>query len=227
MVKIKLCGFTQAQDVEQAVSLGADAIGLNFYAPSKRYISRDQAAELARQIPPFCSAVGLFVNPDREFVVEALRQVPLNLLQFHGEEPPEFCSQFDAPYIKVHKVSTENTDAAAIATELRELSASYNLAKGFLIDTQVPGEPGGTGQSYNWKMMQAAIADCKSEGLFVNQVLIIAGGLTPSNVADCIACLQPYAVDVSSGIEASPGKKSAEKIRDFIANVRSVEYQSS
>ncbi len=187
-----------------AVAAGADAIGLVFYPPSPRGISVEQAVKIVYALPPFVATVGLFVDPDPTLVRQVLAAVPLGWLQFQGEESPEFCRQFARPYIKVLHMKP------GLAVEAR--IAAYADASGILLDTYVPGLAGGTGQSFDWRQAPQQAA----------KPLILAGGLTPENVADAVRTVRPYAVDVSGGVELSKGIKDPAKVAAFIKGVKSV-----
>lgn len=203
-VRIKICGITRVEDALAAAEAGADAIGLVFYARSPRAVSIQQARAIIAALPPFVSTVGLFVDASRCELGEILDAVPLDILQFHGDETPEACSGWQRPYLKALRVKPGDDVVAQIA--------KYPQASGFLLDTYVEGVPGGTGQAFDWSLVPKN----------VSRPLILAGGLTPGNVAEAIARVRPYAVDVSGGVEASKGIKDAQKIRDFIAQCRSV-----
>lgn len=198
--RVKICGITRRQDAELAVETGADAIGLVFYEPSPRAVTIEQAAAISAQLPPFVTIVGLFVNAPAEMVKQAIKQVPLSLLQFHGDESPEYCAQFSLPYIKAVRMQ-ETTDLAEYATHFAEAAA-------LLLDSYQPGIPGGTGQTFDWSRITT-----------VDKPLILAGGLTADNVAQAIRQVLPYAVDVSGGVEASKGLKSHNKISAFMREV--------
>jgi len=211
--RIKLCGFTRAEDVRVAVEAGADALGLVFYPPSKRNVSVEQAVELAREVPPFVSLVGLFVDADSQFVSSVLEQVPLSLLQFHGNESAAFCESFKRPYIKAVRFETDSCDEAA-KTNLQLLENAmreHKKARGILVDAYHPELAGGSGEAFNWSALEN-----KS-----GPPIILAGGLSVQNVAAAIGTVKPCAVDVSSGIETKPGIKSADLMTGFIQAVRS------
>jgi len=198
--RVKICGITRRQDAEFAVKSGADAIGLVFYEPSPRAVTMAQAAAITAQLPPFVSAVGLFVNATAEKVRQTLEQVPLSLLQFHGDESAEYCDQFNMPYIKAVRMQTE--------TDLLQADKHFAEASALLLDSYQQGVPGGTGQTFDWSMITA-----------VSKPLILAGGLTTENVAEAIRQVSPYAVDVSGGVEESKGLKSNNKISAFMREV--------
>ncbi len=198
--RVKICGITRRQDAEFAVKSGADAIGLVFYEPSPRAVTMAQAAAITAQLPPFVSAVGLFVNATADEVRQTLEQVPLSLLQFHGNESAEYCAQFNMPYIKAVRMQTE--------TDLIQADEHFAEASALLLDSYQHGVPGGTGQTFDWSMITA-----------VSKPLILAGGLTTENVAEAIRQVSPYAVDVSGGVEESKGLKSNNKISAFMREV--------
>ncbi|WP_341644252.1 phosphoribosylanthranilate isomerase [Thauera sp. SDU_THAU2] len=199
--RIKICGLTRPQDVRAAVELGADAIGFVFYPPSPRAVSIDQAAELAALLPPFVTAVGLFVNPSREEVQAVLERVPLQLLQFHGDESEAACAGHGRPWIKAARMRP--------GVDLVEFSASYPRASGILVDTFVEGYGGG-GKTFDWSLIP--------EGF--GRPLVLSGGLDADNVAEAVRRLRPWAVDVSSGVESGKGIKDAARIAAFIDGVR-------
>lgn len=199
--RVKICGITRAEDARAAVAAGADAIGLVFYPPSPRHVTAAQAAELVQALPPFVTTVGLFVDPTAEAVHEVLAQVPLDLLQFHGDEPQAFCAQFGRPWIKAIRMRPE--------LDVEVAMAAWPDAQGFLLDAWHPQLAGGTGETFSWDRFPR-----QSE-----RPLILAGGLTPDNVADAVRRCQPYAVDVSGGVERAKGIKDASLIRAFIEGV--------
>lgn len=203
-VRVKICGITRAEDGVAAAQAGADAIGLVFYAPSPRAVSIAQARVITASLPPFVSVVGLFVDADAEQIHAVLEQVPLDLLQFHGDECPAECGDFGRPYIKAVRMR-EGLDVRAYAR-------TYPDAAGLLLDAYDAAAPqirGGTGQTFDWSRVPG--------GLPVP--LILAGGLTPENVAEAVRATRPYAVDVSGGVEAAKGIKDVARIAAFIDNV--------
>lgn len=213
MTRIKICGITRVEDALAAAKSGADAIGLVFYQRSPRHVSIKLAAQLAAALPPFVSVVGLFVNAEAALVREALAHVPLDLLQFHGDETPEYCAQFGKPYLKAIRVKA--------GVNLLQCASDFRSAKGLLLDAHVDGVPGGTGATFDWALIP------KNMPLPV----ILSGGLDAENVAAAIKQVQPYAVDVSSGVEAGgveagkgintlKGIKDAAKIARFIQEVK-------
>jgi phosphoribosylanthranilate isomerase len=199
--RIKICGLTREQDVDAAVGEGVDAIGLVFYPASPRAVSIARAQALCRRIPPFVTIVGLFVNPSPHEVEEALERLPIGLLQFHGDEDEALCARFARPYLRAVRMKP--------GVDLLNYSASFPSAQALLVDAFVDGYGGG-GQTFDWSLIPP--------GLPVP--LILSGGLTPENVGDAIRQLRPWAVDVSSGVEAGKGIKDAERIARFIAGVR-------
>ncbi|MDP1634354.1 MAG: phosphoribosylanthranilate isomerase [Gallionellaceae bacterium] len=205
MTRIKICGITREQDLHAAASSGADAFGLVFYEKSPRHVTLPQAVELAHAVPPFVTVVGLFVNPTVGYVREVLAKVPLDVLQFHGEETPEFCRQFGKPYLKAIRVKA--------GVDLVECAARYADAQGLLLDAFVEGTQGGTGESFDWALIPQNLP----------LPVILSGGLHAGNVAQAIKQVRPYAVDVSSGVEAAKGIKDAAKVAAFIKEVKDVE----
>jgi phosphoribosylanthranilate isomerase len=201
-VRSKICGITRVEDALAAVEAGADAIGLVFYAKSPRAVSVEQALAIVRALPPFVTCVGLFVDMPREALRAVLQQVPLDLLQFHGDESPADCEGYARPYIKALRVRP-GEDVAA-------LMAPYAGARGILLDTFVEGVPGGTGAAFDWSLVP------QDSG----RPIVLAGGLDAGNVAAAIRQVRPYAVDVSGGVEASKGIKDADKIHAFVQAVR-------
>ncbi|MBU0809897.1 phosphoribosylanthranilate isomerase [Pseudomonas spirodelae] len=202
VVRSKICGITRIEDALAAVEAGADAIGLVFYAKSPRAVTVQQARAIISALPPFVTSVGLFVDASRCELGELLDAVPLDLLQFHGDESPADCDGYHRPYIKALRVKPGDDIAAQV-----EL---YKNASGVLLDTYVPGIPGGTGEAFDWSLVP--------EGL--SKPIILAGGLTVANVAHAITRVRPYAVDVSGGVELTKGIKDAEKIRAFMQAVK-------
>jgi len=198
-VKVKICGITSVGDAQAAEIAGADMIGLMFYQPSPRIIPLELAVEISRSVSPFVLKVGVFVNPDETDVVEAIRTCGLNLLQFHGEETPEFCTQFGVMSVKAFRVRD--------ADSLKTLTDYPTDA--WLLDTYSKAGRGGTGEKFNW--------DLAVEASQLGKPIFLAGGLTPENVADAVARVNPFAVDVSSGVESAPGKKDPAKVKAFIA----------
>jgi len=203
VVRSKICGITRVDDALTAAKAGADAIGLVFYAKSPRAVDVRQAREIVAALPPFVTTVGLFVNASRCEINEILDAVPLDMLQFHGDETPAQCEGFHRPWFKALRVGNGEDIEAEVAR--------YANASGILLDTFVAGVPGGTGERFDWSLIPAALA----------KPLILAGGLTAENVQQAIAQVRPYAVDVSGGVEASKGVKDASKVMAFVGQVRS------
>lgn len=202
-VRSKICGITRIEDALAAVEAGADAIGLVFYAKSPRAVNVQQARAIIAALPPFVTTVGLFVNASRCELGEILDAVPLDLLQFHGDETPADCEGYHRPYIKALRVKAGDDIAAGCK--------AYAGASGILLDTYVEGVPGGTGEAFDWSLVPQGLS----------KPIILAGGLTAGNVAEAIARVRPYAVDVSGGVEQSKGIKDHGKIRAFMQAVRS------
>jgi len=201
--RIKICGIREAEHARLAAETGADAIGLVFYPASPRYIETAQAARIAAGLPPFVMAVGLFVNAEETQVRRILAEVPLDLLQFQGDESPEFCERFGKPYVRAVRMEA--------GTDLLEYARRFSRAKALLLDAHVPGQPGGTGRTFDWAGIPRDLPIS----------LILSGGLTAANVGRAVREVQPWAVDVSSGVEASRGSKDPQKIVEFIRSVRS------
>jgi len=197
-VKVKICGITNFADGMAAVEAGADALGFVFCEQSPRGITPEAAGGIIRRLPPFVVKAGVFVNAPEEAVFEAIRLCGLNLLQFHGDEPPAYCLQFGLMSMKAFRVRG--------AESLRVL-ADYPT-DAWLLDAYTPDKPGGTGESFDW--------DLALEARGLGRPIFLAGGLTPANVAAAVQRVRPYAVDVSSGVEATPGKKDHVKIKAFI-----------
>ncbi len=204
--RVKICGITRAEDALTAARLGADAIGLVFYPPSPRAVTAAQAAEVVRDLPPFVSRVGLFVNATREAIAEAIAAAQLDLLQFHGEESPAACQGHGRPWIKALRMAPEMDVAAEMAR--------YREAQGILLDAWRPGVPGGTGETFDWSRIPAERP----------RPLILAGGLAPENVAEAIRRVRPWAVDVSGGVERTRGIKDAGRMASFIREVMNIEH---
>ena len=193
--QVKICGITSVADALAAAGAGADMIGLMFYAGSPRHVTLAQAAEIGRALPPFVLRVGVFVNPEPDLVTRAIGDCGLNLLQFHGDEDSDFCTQFGVMSLKAVRVKNEES--------LKTLEKFHTDA--FLLDAYSAAGLGGTGEKFNW-----ALAD---EARKFGKPIFLAGGLTPENVADAVRQVRPFAVDVSSGVETAPGKKDEAKVR--------------
>ena len=199
--RVKICGITRPEDALAAVKHGADAIGLVFYAPSPRNVSIERAAEIVATLPPYVSAVGLFVNAMPIEIESVLRRVRLDCLQFHGDETPAECAQINMPYYKAVRVKTD--------TNLLQYEADYHEAKALLLDAYSEKAFGGTGQLFDWQLIPKNLA----------LPVVLAGGLTVENVASAIMQVKPYAVDVSGGVEMSKGIKDGTKIASFMREV--------
>ncbi len=202
---VKICGITSVGDGLAAAEAGADAVGLMFYEGSPRHVPPAVAAEIARELPPFVIKVGVFVNAAEELVQRAIADCGLNLLQFHGEESPEYCAGFPVMTMKAFPIRD--------AESLKALPDYRTDA--WLLDTFAGDKKGGTGATFNW--------DLALEAQKFGRPIFLAGGLTPENVAEAIRKVKPYGVDVSSGVEASPGKKDERKMRAFVRAVKGVE----
>lgn len=204
--RIKICGLRTPEQARMVAEAGADAIGLVFHAPSPRHVGIDEAARIAAAVPAFVTVVGLFVDAPVDFVREVCRQVPLSLLQFHGDESIEHCVQFDKPFVRAVRVRP-----GVDLLQWRESLAPHRLlARGLLVDAYVPGTPGGTGRSFDWGLLPEAM---RGE-------IILSGGLGPENVREAVGRIRPWAVDVSSGVERSPGVKDPERVARFIEEIR-------
>ncbi len=198
--RVKICGITSVEDGLHAARSGADAIGLVFYDPSPRAVSVEQAEAIVAALPPFVTTVGLFVDADSEQIRTTLDRVPMDLLQFHGDESPTFCEQFQRPWMKAIRMKPD--------VDLQVEAERYAKASALLVDAYQPGVPGGTGETFDWKQIPTSL----------EKPLVLAGGLTPENVAQAVAQIHPWAVDVSGGVEQSKGIKSPEKVEQFIEN---------
>jgi len=211
-VRVKICGITRLQDLHAACNAGADALGFVFYAQSPRHVTIAAAAALVRKLPPFVQSVGLFVNAEPAFIESVLQAVPLDLLQFHGDETPTDCARFGRPYLKAVRVNRE--------TDLLKYAADFDSARGLLLDAYVAGVPGGTGERFDWSLIPVNLT----------KPVVLSGGLTPDNIADAVQRVRPWAVDVSSGVEAAmmldgvsvatKGIKDTNKMTQFIARAK-------
>lgn len=203
--RVKICGITQLDDALHASISGADAIGLVFSEKSPRNIDVSRAAQICRALPAFVTSVALFMNEDETQVRQILSEVPIDCLQFHGEEEAAYCRQFNRPYIKAIAMNGE--------TELSQKISAYHDAKAVLLDSHAPGQTGGTGETFDWNEIPRDL----------DKPIVLAGGLTVENVAEAIRIVRPYAVDVSSGVESDKGLKDAQKVTAFIDEVKHVE----
>ena len=203
-VKVKICGITNRDDARAAACFGADAIGFVFFEGSPRYVTLEQASEISRELPPFLSRVGVFVNASQEKVVETAQLVGLDFFQFHGDENPRYCSFFGRRTIKAFRIATEG-DVSKVE--------NYRSVKTVLFDTKVKGLYGGSGTQFSWELLS-------SNKLLEDKYVILSGGLTDENVDEAIRVVMPDAVDVSSSIEAEPGIKDHKKLESFIRKVK-------
>lgn len=203
--RVKICGITRIEDALTAIRLGANAIGFIFWDKSARYIDPKEARKIVMALPPFVTVVGVYVNPSSEWVEETCSIAGLNLLQFHGDELPEFCSQFPLPYIKAVRIRS--------GIDLLQYAAQYSSSNGLLLDSYVEGVPGGTGRTFEWSLIPENLS----------LPLIVSGGLDAKNVCEAIRKAKPWAVDVSSGVEITKGIKDADKIAAFMTGVRNGE----
>jgi len=206
--RVKICGITRPGDAAEAARAGADAIGLVFYPPSPRYLSGERAVEIRDALPPFVQTVALFVNADAAQVAQVIGRVRPAMLQFHGEETPEFCAQFGMPYVKACRVKSGVTSGVDALEYLRP----FSRAAAWLFDSHVP-EYGGVGEAFDWSLLPAAR----------ERPVILSGGLARENVAEAIRRVRPWGVDVSSGVESAKGIKDAAKIAAFMAEVRNAD----
>jgi len=200
-VRVKICGITREADLQAAVAAGADALGFVFSPRSARCLDAEAAAGLVAAVPPFVARVGLFMDQPAADVARVLSRVPVNVLQFHGSEDAAYCRQFGLPYIKAVSMSSAATGARP--------DRVWPDAAGLLLDSHAPGGPGGTGETFDWSAIPA-----------LSKPLVLAGGLTPENVAEAVSRVKPWAVDVSSGVEDAPGVKNHEKMRIFLREAK-------
>jgi phosphoribosylanthranilate isomerase len=211
--RIKLCGMTRERDIDYAVTLDTDAIGLIFYPPSPRNLSIEQATRLAARVPPSIAKVGLFVNASRERINEVLDAVPLDFLQLHGDESPEDCSGYRIPHIKAARMKP--------GLDLLEFSAAHHEALALLLDSHTAAY-GGSGKVFDWSLVPPELIGTIKARAGARRV-VLSGGLNAANVADAIARVRPYAVDALSGVESSKGIKDPIAMRDFVAAVRAAD----
>ncbi|VVE24072.1 N-(5'-phosphoribosyl)anthranilate isomerase [Pandoraea aquatica] len=213
--RIKICGLSQAADIDHAVALGVDAIGFVFYPPSPRYLDLARAAELARRVPSYVSLVGLFVNASADDIARTVDAVPLTALQFHGDESPEQCAALSVaagnrPYMRAMRIGPDTKDSG----DLLQFANTYTAAQGILLDALVEGYGGG-GKVFDWSLIPKDIA----------RRAVLSGGLNAHNVAEAIRRVAPYAVDVSSGVEASRGVKDHARMTAFVQAVLAADAQ--
>ncbi len=200
--RVKICGITRFDDAAAVVEHGADAIGFVFYERSPRNVAIERAAEIVRRLPPYLTTVGLFVNAEDDLVRRVIETVGIDLLQFHGDEPPEVCQRYARPWMRAIRMKP--------GTDLMAQRQAYGEGRGLLLDAYMPGVPGGTGETFNWDLIPPELAG----------EIVLAGGLNANNVGDAIRRVRPYAVDVSGGVEAEKGIKDPLKIKAFIEEVR-------
>mgnify|MGYP001819982434 CR=1 FL=1 len=203
--RIKICGITRPEDARTASAHGADAIGLVFYSRSPRAVEIDQAAEIVAALPPFVSSVALFVDESAQQIERVLGGVPVDMIQFHGEESPAFCQQFDRPWMKALRVRP--------GMDIPSLTEQYAEGRAILLDAWQDGVPGGTGRQFDWALAPNSL----------RLPVVLAGGLNEHNVGTAVSTVVPYAVDVSGGVESSPGIKDAAMIAGFVAAVRAAD----
>ncbi|MEE9345770.1 MAG: phosphoribosylanthranilate isomerase [Methylococcales bacterium] len=203
--RVKICGFTRVDDALSAANLGVDAIGLVFYEPSPRHVTIEQARAIVAVLPPFVTVVGLFVNAQQADVNQLINQLALDVLQFHGDEDQLFCSSFRLPYIKAVRVQQ--------GSDIIQAAHAFSDAQGLLLDAWHPDVQGGTGLQFDWSI----VADDLTQELALP--LILAGGLDADNIYTAIETTQPYAVDVSSGVESAKGIKDSLRMTDFLKEV--------
>ncbi len=199
--RVKICGFTRLGDALEAARLGVDAVGLVFYPDSPRYVTPETARKIAAALPAFVTVVGLFVDADPETVEAVLERVPVDLLQFHGRESPEECARYGRPYIKAIRMAED--------VDLRRAAERFHQARGLLLDAWHPAVPGGTGECFDWARIPEDLP----------LPVILAGGLSPANVAEAVRRVRPWAVDVSSGVESGKGIKDPARMAAFLREV--------
>lgn len=197
MIYIKICGITEVDDAVKIAELGVNALGFIFYLKSRRYISPDKAKEIIKHLPPFINTVGVFVNEKKESVIDVLNRCPIDILQFHGDETPEYCGQFNKRFIKAFRVNEDFSFDVFLKFP----------ASAFLLDSLVTGEYGGTGVVFDWDIAVKA----KKYGK-----IILSGGLNQENLSSAVAKVNPYGVDISSGVEIEPGKKDIGKVKEIV-----------
>ncbi len=206
--RIKICGIRDVATVNAAANAGADAIGLVFYAKSARAVSTVEARAIAMAVPAFVTVVGLFVNHDEAAVREVLARVPLGMLQFHGDETPEFCSRFGLPWIRAVRVEP--------GVDLVECASRFSHSRALLLDASVPGQFGGTGAVFDWSLIPPSLG----------RPVVLSGGLDPENVGKAIRAVRPWAVDVSSGVEVERGVKDVARMVQFVRSVKDADART-
>jgi len=202
--RVKICGISGCEDAKLVVDAGVDAVGLVFYEKSPRFVTIEVAAEISQVIPAFVSRVALFKDAEQAMIESVLERVEIDLIQFHGSETADYCEQFNRPYIKALGMKGTEHDVSYLLANVEK----YQSAKALLLDGHAPGEAGGSGESFDWASIAA-----------VDKPIVLAGGLTPDNVKQAIDLAQPFAVDVSSGVESSPGIKDKDKVVAFMKQV--------
>jgi phosphoribosylanthranilate isomerase len=200
-MKVKICGITNREDALLAVDLGADALGFIFVSSSPRYIQPTIASNIIKELPPFITTVGVFVDSSKEEISSVIQQTGITTVQLHGNESPQFCTKMQIPVIKAFRVD-KNFQVSGLS--------KYEVSS-FLLDTYVEGSLGGTGKTFDWK----TAIEAKKIGK-----IILAGGLHPENIVEAIQVVQPYAVDVNSGVEQTPGRKEREKLERLFRNIQ-------
>jgi len=208
LVKVKICGITNSEDALAACEYGADALGFIFYKKSPRFIELERVKDIIKDLPPFVTTVGVFVDEDADRISEIADAAKLDIIQLHGSEPPEFCNVFKRKIIKAFKIQEQGARGKGQENEIRRYTVSA-----YLLDTYKEGVEGGTGETFNWEIAKEA----KGFGR-----IILAGGLTPQNVAEAVETVMPYGVDVSSGVEQKPGKKDLQKVKNFIERAKGI-----
>jgi len=205
--RIKICGITSLEDAQFAIKAGADALGFVFYPPSPRHIDLNTAITITHQLPPFITTTALFVNAKQGLINQVINQARIDCIQFHGDESPEACNLYHRPWIKAIRMKPE--------IDLIQLNQDYQQASALLLDSYIKGIPGGTGAQFNWSKIPPVL----------RPHIILAGGLTPLNISQAVEQVQPWAVDVSGGVEKQKGVKDHDKIRQFIQAVRASNYE--
>jgi len=208
LVKVKICGITNSEDALAACEYGADALGFIFYKKSPRFIELERVKDIIKDLPPFVTTVGVFVDEDADRISEIADAAKLDIIQLHGSEPPEFCNVFKRKIIKAFKIQEQGARGKGQENEIRRYTVSA-----YLLDTYKEGVEGGTGETFNWEIAKEA----KGFGR-----IILAGGLTPQNVAEAVETVMPYGVDVISGVEQKPGKKDLQKVKNFIERAKGI-----
>ncbi len=205
-VRVKICGITNAPDALLAAGAGADALGFIFYEKSPRYIPPERAGEIVKALPPFITPVGVFVDEDEARVLEVIHEARLSAIQLHGSETPDYCASVGISVIKSFRVRGPGV--------IEDIAPYKGVVSALLLDSYKKGEMGGTGEVFDWEL---AVKAREEAGRWP---IILSGGLTPENVGEAVKRVRPYAVDVSSGVEASPGRKDPEKVRDFVRRAK-------